>query len=68
VITDDKLNPIENRHEKEFFVKTCKEEIEGGLWFNQMQKHRGREIPIERVKEIKTLGYQKQVDAINTQT
>ena len=34
-IKDNKLNPIENRHEKEFFVKTCKTEIESGLWFTQ---------------------------------
>jgi hypothetical protein len=34
VIQDDKLNPIENRQEKEFFVKSCKQLIEHGLWFN----------------------------------
>lgn len=27
-VTDDKLNPTENRTEKEFFVKTCKNQIE----------------------------------------
>jgi hypothetical protein len=36
-ISDDKLNPIENRHDKEYFVRTCKNLIEQGLWFNQMQ-------------------------------
>jgi hypothetical protein len=57
VINDNKFNPIENRHEKEFFVRSCKEEIEKGLWFNQMQTHRDRLIPIDNVRELKNLGY-----------
>ncbi len=57
VIQDDKLNPIENRHEKEFFVKSCKDAIESGIWFNQYQSHRDRLIPVDCVKEVKNLGY-----------
>ena len=66
MIADNKLNPIENRHEKEFFVKTCKTEIEDGLWFSQMQKHRDREIPMDIVRELKSLGYQKHVESIDS--
>ena len=40
-LTDDKLNPIENRQEKEFFVKNCKPLIEHGLWFDQVQTTNG---------------------------
>lgn len=33
-LRDDKLNPIENRNEKEFFVRSCKALIEKGMWFS----------------------------------
>jgi hypothetical protein len=33
-----------------------------------MQKYRDREIPIDIVKEIKSLGYQKQIDAFDSHT
>ena len=33
-VSDDKLNPTENRTEKEFFVLTCKQTLERGLWFS----------------------------------
>ena len=65
-IQDNKLNPIENRHEKEFFVKTCKTEIEAGLWFSQTQRHRDRDIPVDIVKELKFLGYQKQLESFDS--
>ena len=31
-LSDNKLNPIENRYEKEYFVKLCKKKIENGLF------------------------------------
>ena len=63
---DNKLNPIENRHEKEFFVKTCKTEIESGLWFPQTLKYNQRDIPVDIVKELKYLGYQKQLESFDS--
>jgi hypothetical protein len=35
-LRDDKLNPIENRREKEYFVGTCRRLLEEGLWFKQV--------------------------------
>ena len=35
-IRDDKLNPIENRQEKEYFVSQTKTLVEQGLWFKQV--------------------------------
>jgi hypothetical protein len=60
-ITDDKLNPIENRHDKEYFVKTCKSLIEQGLWFNQLQPSQPglAATPQPLVTELAQLGYQK---------
>lgn len=53
LVTDDKLNPIENRQEKEYFVKMSKTQIENGLWFNQIQSIDGLpEMPIDFVKEL----------------
>lgn len=64
MITDDKLNPIENRQEKEYFVKKCKNYIEGGLWFEQvLPSQPGLEpTPQDLVREVKKLGYQKEID------
>ena len=64
-VTDDKLNPIENRQEKEYFVRHCKQLIEGGLWFSQLQPNpelNAPFIPLDIVKELRHLGYQKNID------
>ena len=65
VIADDKLNPIENRKEKEYFIKHCKDLIESGLWFNQVfPTEQGlNPVPQDIVKELPKLGYQKNIDA-----
>lgn len=65
VIADDKLNPIENRKEKEYFIKHCKDLIESGLWFNQVfPTEQGlNPVPQDIVKDLPKLGYQKNIDA-----
>ena len=47
-------------------MKTCKTEIEAGLWFTQTQRHRDRDIPVDIVKELKFLGYQKQLESFDS--
>jgi hypothetical protein len=62
-VTDDKLNPIENRQEKEFFIKQSNVLIKKGLWFNQVQMKNGLPpAPQDLVREIAKLGYQKDID------
>jgi hypothetical protein len=39
------LNPIENRVEKEYFVKNCKQLIENGFWFSQMKPNPEKNAP-----------------------
>ena len=68
-VRDDKLNPIENRKEKEFFVKSCKVMLEGGLWFNQtLSSSEGLPAtPKDIVRDLTQLGYQKQTGVYENQ-
>lgn len=58
-VRDDKLNPIENRLEKEYFVLTSKQLIEHGLWFSQVYPTApGLDpIPHDIVRSLSSLGY-----------